>query len=127
MYTSVNKYKRITLTYLLISVVTAVFAGVYEHFSHGVVSLLMVTSCAAPLILGAVPSLFFGAAKASLPRAASTSWRLGVAALTVGMIYGGVIEIYGTDSPYTAWYFVAAGAMFVISLVMLAVGKKIKP
>lgn len=115
------------MTYLLISVVTAVFAGVYEHFSHGVVSLLMVTSCAAPLILGAVPSLFFGAAKASLPRAASTSWRLGVAALTVGMIYGGVIEIYGTDSPYTAWYFVAAGAMFVISLVMLAVGKKIKP
>ena len=78
----------------------------------------MVTSCAAPLILGAVPSLFLGAAKASLPRAA---------ALTVGMIYGGVIEIYGTDSPYTVWYFAAAGAMFVISLIIMAVGKKIKP
>lgn len=120
MYTSGNKAVNTSVTrnYLVISAVTALFGAVYEYFSHGVWSYSMVYAFAPSLILGALPSVLRAQILKSAPRAGRLLWRLGVAALTVGMIFGGVIEIYGTDSPLTKYYYISAAALLLLGLAL---------
>lgn len=92
------------LCYVLIALFCALFAWVYEHFSHGVWSFSMVFAFVYPLLLGALPALLLGVSPAG-----AGLWRAGIAALTVGSLLRGALEIYGTGHHLT-WVYGALGA-----------------
>lgn len=68
-----------------------------------------------PLIGGVIP--FFAILLSNLPspkRLAFNLYNSGVAALTVGSAFIGVLEIYGTTSELAGVYFIA-GTVFILS------------
>ena len=101
--------------YFIVSMLVALFGAIYEHFSFGVYSFFMVFAFAIPLILGAVPAMYLGIRERAVmpPPMASKLWRAGIAALTVGSIFQGVIEIYGTDSEMTGIYALIGSLMLI--------------
>ena len=112
-----------------------IFGAVYEHFSFGVYSNYMIYAFAAPLVLGVLPFLLFAIRK--LGRAAHSDltatdaeslssptaeslWHTGVATLTVGSVFKGVLDIYGTTSSLTPAYWIAGGALLLAALILSA-------
>lgn len=116
MYTLDKKIK-ISLQHILNGLIAttacALFGGIYENFSHGVYSNYMVYAFLIPLMLSAFPSLLLLLnAKIDIPEAVQALWNLAVATLTVGCIFKGVLEIYGTTNRLMIVYpAVAAGLM----------------
>ena len=91
----------------------ALFAWIYEHYSHGVWSYPMVFAFIYPLAGGALCSLVIG--KANPPGA--VFWRSGIAALTVGSLFRGALEIYGTTHRLTALYTFAGIALCAVGAI----------
>ena len=94
---------------------TALFGGIYEIFSHEVYSYCMIYAFAIPLMCGVLPLLLIGLSHKRQP--SPTALRLynsGIAALTVGCAFSGVLEIYGTTNKLV-WIYYIAGAVLVIS------------
>ena len=78
---------------------TALFSAVYEHFGHGVWSAYMIFAFAIPLLLGALPAFILLNAKKEAPPSVSVKlWNCGIASFTVGSLFQGVLEIYGTTN-----------------------------
>ena len=98
--------------YLLAAVCCALFGAVYELFSHEVYSFFMIYAFAFPLLLGVIPFFLMYKHGRRFPGKAADLVHAGVAALTVGSIMQGVLQIYGTSSPLTAVYW-AAGVVLV--------------
>lgn len=107
--------------YLIVSALVGIFSAVYEYFSHGVYSLTMILAFAPPLFLGAAPAALLHLLGDEVSRPGRSVFRLGTACLTVGMIFNGVIEIYGSDSPLTKYYFIAAAALFVTGFALIMI------
>lgn len=121
MYTSVTKKE--PLVWLGITVFTIIFALVYEHFSFGVWSNAMVFMFVFPLILGFIPSLILTIARwGYLPRL----WNDGVLVITAGSLLTGIIEIYGSDSYYTPWFFYIGTALLILGVLQIIFTKKDK-
>ena len=103
--------RRVTLKYLLASLLLIVCAAIYEYFSHGVYSAYMIGMFAIPLLLGALPSAVFWK-KRRVPHAdVRHLWGAGIATLTAGSFMAGVLEIYGTTSRFTVVYLAAGAAL----------------
>lgn len=99
--------------HLLAAVFFAVFGAVYEHFSHEVYSYFMIYAFLLPLVLGALPytvclwrSFFPGERVIQLWNAAVLTW-------TVGAVFKGVLDIYGTTNGLWILY-PLAGAMLAV-------------
>lgn len=112
--------------YLVITAVCAVISAVYEYFSFGVYSVSMICLCLYPFFLGALPFAFLKAhAKIPYPSLSSLNlWNAGVATLTAGSLVRGIVEIYGTTTPFLVFYdmagivFLAAGlGLWICSLL----------
>ena len=119
----------ITLT----TVFVFVFAKIYGIFSHGVSSAFMSYAFLLPLSLIFFPKLLNlctgnrfwngsleteegeGEKKLFLSSLASFLWKSGVAVLTVGSLYKGVLDIYGTSGSFE-WVYL------VVGIVTLAAG-----
>ena len=119
----------ITLT----TVFVFVFAKIYGIFSHGVSSVFMSYAFLLPLSLIFFPKLLNlctgnrlwngslkrkeeeGEKNLFLSSLASFLWKSGVAVLTVGSIYKGVLDIYGTSGSFE-WIYL------VVGIVTLAAG-----
>ena len=117
----------ITLT----TVFVFVFAKIYGIFSHGVSSAFMSYAFLLPLSLIFLPKLLNlctgnrlwngsleteeGEKKLFLSSLASFLWKSGVAVLTVGSLYKGVLDIYGTSGSFE-WVYL------VVGIVTLAAG-----
>ena len=117
----------ITLT----TVFVFVFAKIYGIFSHGVSSVFMSYAFLLPLSLIFLPKLLNlctgnrlwngsleteeGEKKLFLSSLASFLWKSGVAVLTVGSLYKGVLDIYGTSGSFE-WVYL------VVGIVALAAG-----
>lgn len=110
-------YTSIARNYVLIALGLALFGAIYEHFSFGVYSYYMIYAFAVPLVLGALPALLFSCAKRPpyICGATRKLWRDGIAVLTVGSLFTGVIQIYGTDSGWSLVY-----GIIGVSLLLLA-------
>lgn len=117
MYTLDTRTKKIPLTWLGITLFTIIFAAVYEHFSFGVYSGFMIFMFAFPLLLGFLPSLIISL-KGWAPL--SGFWNDGVIAMTAGSLLNGILEIYGTDSPYTFWLFILGAVLMIAGLLKTA-------
>ncbi len=111
--------------YVLAAVNAAVFSAVYEHFSFGVYSAFMIFAFAVPLLMGALAFLLLGRALkktgTSVPALVCKFWHAAVATLTVGFLFRGVLDIYGTSSPLGAVYWIASAVLAALSLLALAI------
>ena len=130
MYISDNKKRqavRIAGNYIAASLFCALFGAVYELFSHEVYSYSMIYAFVIPLAGGALPFLavamghigrFPGRISRSLYHAAITTF-------TIGSIMKGVLEIYGTASGLTKWYWIA-GSILLLSAAVLYVTQRVQ-
>lgn len=111
------------------AVFCALFSAIYENFSHGVYSRSMIFMFVIPLAASALFLLIFLIRPSKRPSPWPRSlFGSGVAALTVGSCWRGVIHIYGITSGFTKVYF-AVGAVLVLAAAILyvkelAAGKK---
>lgn len=108
------KAARTSLCYLVISLFCALFGGVYELFSHQVYSYFMIYAFIFPLAGGTLPFLLLCLTKKkkyppALPR---NLYHSGIAALTVGSVLRGILDIYGTTNSLTNYYWIA-GILFL--------------
>lgn len=112
---------RTGFVYLFISLFCALFGGIYEIFSHEVYSYYMIYGFAIPLAGGVLP--FFSLAFSSIRppgRISRELYHSGIAALTVGSIIKGVLDIYGTTNRLVFVYLIAGGGLILIGLVIYA-------
>ena len=107
-----------SFAYLVAVLFCAFFGAVYELFSHGVYSYFMMYAFAIPLALGVLPNLAATRFGWRAPnKLAANAWNSGVAALTVGCIFQGALEIYGTTNQLAAVYPVVAAALLAVGVV----------
>lgn len=128
MFTS-DKQTRVVLktafTHLIFSLICAFVGAVYEKFSHEVYSYYMIYAFAFPLALGALPLFITGLFGKKQPGKISlNAWNSGVAALTVGSIFKGVLDIYGTTNRLIIVYPIAAGILLTVGIIMFIKGEK---
>ncbi len=111
--------------YVLAAVNVAVFSAIYEHFSFGVYSPFMIFAFAVPLLMGALPFLLLGRALkkagSTVPALVCKFWHAAVATLTVGFLFRGVLDIYGTSSPLASVYWIASAMLAALSLLILTI------
>ncbi len=111
MSTSDKTLRADAVRYLAATIATAVFGAVYEVFGRGVWSFYMVYAFAIPLVLGVLPHLLLsGKPEGALSR---NLWASGVATLTVGCLFRGALEIFGTTNRLTVVYPVAGGILLL--------------
>ena len=113
--------------YLGIVVFCGIFGIVYEMFSHGIVSFFMLFGFLFPLVLGLVPYiiLFIGKVNSCPNVVASYAYNAGVATVTVGSYFKGVIDIYGTTRDvYVIIYFSIGIVLLLLGLIIYFVSLK---
>lgn len=118
-----EKMMRTGVVYLLVSLLCVVFGAVYERFSHEVYSFWMIYAFVFPLSGGALPFLGLGLCKRNPPgKAACRFYHAGIAALTVGSLLQGALEIYGTTNRLIAVYWWSGAGLVVSGLVLYGAG-----
>jgi len=106
--------EKLLLCDLIAALFCVLFGAVYESFSHGVYAYGMLYAFAFPLVLGVLPLLLIAMLRGRHPnRLARSAYHAGIAALTVGSLVSGALEIYGTTNPLTVVYWIAGGALIV--------------
>ena len=118
-----RKCVKLAFYHLLFAAVTALGGLVYEQISHGVYSGIKVDAFMPPLVMGACPQLLRALRGKALPgRWCVRLYHWGIIALTIGCLFQGALEIYGTTSRRVMGYWIAGGACLAGSRV--AGGKK---
>jgi len=104
-----KKLDKISKIYLGISAFCIVFAGIYEYFSHEVYSAFMIFAFLIPFLGGTV--VFYTIKRFAISSMPGESlvrlYNCGIATLTVGSIFQGVLEIYGTTNSLVNVYLVS--------------------
>lgn len=120
-----REIEKLVFTYLLATIVCASFGAVYESFSHGVYSYYMLYAFMIPLLGGTLPFscvLYF---RNKIPRPMARRFHhFGISALTVGCIFCGVLEIYGTTNRLVIVYFTVGGMFLCLGNLMYLLQKK---
>lgn len=91
------------------------FGIVYEVFSHHVYSVFMIGAFAVPLLGGGIAELLLRKGKPLLSR---QLWGGGVIWLTLGCIYKGVLDIYGTTNRLLIVFPVVGILQLIIALLI---------
>lgn len=118
--------KKTVIIYIILSAVTIGINYIYSFFGHGVSSDAMTWMFLYPLLGGAAVYLILGIAipnirQISRYRLYFNIYNSGIALMTVGSLLKGILEIAGTTSAYTKFYYIIGGMCMVISLVLLIV------
>lgn len=109
--------------YLLLALVLALFGAVYEVFSHGVYSYYMLYAFAFPLAGGALPFYGMALSNCRLPgRASRNPYHSGIAALTVGSVFEGILEIYGTTNRLVGVYWIVGAVLLACGILLYLAG-----
>ncbi len=109
---NINENLKTGIIYLVSAVVCALFGAIYECFSHGVYSYFMIYAFALPLVGGGLPFTIFAFKGYDSPKRISKNlYASGIATLTVGCMFQGVLEIYGTTNRLIAVYWAVGGIM----------------
>lgn len=132
MYTSAHEantaeYLKRAKIYLILAIVCCLIGAVYEHFSFGVYSYFMLYAFAVPLLCGVLPALLLASSRhpRTIPRWSMKLADAGIAVWTVGAFFRGILEIYGTASGLTKWYWIA-GLILLLSAGLLYVTHRIQ-
>ena len=98
----------------------ALFGAIYELFSHGVYSYHMIYAFGFPLIMGVLLYAVL-ILRGKYPRRSFLNvWNTAIATFSLGSVFEGVLEIYGTSNPLVIVYPIAGGILLIIGLIMLA-------
>ena len=116
MYTSEKELNKQLRWHLIASGFLAVFGFVYELFSHGVYSGWMIFAFAIPLLLGALLYALLLRLGKRPGRVFLQLWNAGVACLSVGCVFQGVLAIYGTTNSLIVVYPLVGGALLLLGL-----------
>ncbi|MBQ1847206.1 MAG: hypothetical protein II135_04290, partial [Clostridia bacterium] len=108
------------------TVFLALFGAVYELFSHEVYSYFMIYAFAVPLTLGVLIYALLLILRKYPGRAALNLWNSGIAAISVGCVFRGVLEIYGTTNSLSVIYPVSGLLLLTAGLITWIVGLKRK-
>ncbi len=109
--------------WLLATAGTVFFAAVYECFSHQVYSRATILAFLYPLLGGLIPATLLMLMKDELQPGewARSLWGAGIASLTLGSLFHGVLEIYGTTSRLSGVYPVLGWTLLALGLFSWAV------
>lgn len=111
--------------YLIVSIVCAAFGAIYELFSHEVYSYFMLYAFLFPMIGGLFPFFLLAYSHMRLPdRTACHFYHAGIATLTVGSLFTGVLEIYGTTNQLTIVYWIVGVVFLVLGVGRYILSKK---
>lgn len=117
METMKKSMKNTYVTFAGFTIFAAIFAAIYEFFSHDVFSKAMVFAFAYPLLLGFVPFFVFYKTEKNIPSDFSRlSYSFGVITMMVGSIFLGVLEIYGTTNKHHVIYYYVAGILLFVGI-----------
>lgn len=98
-----------------------VFQLIYEHFSHGVTSYYMVYAFLIPMIGGLISILSFGSKNSRENHLFRQLLCGSIIWLTLGSIYQGVLDIYGTTNHLVILYVIVAVIQLVIALLAIII------
>ena len=109
-----------SLIYFGISIFVFIFGQIYEYFSHGVYSSYVMFAFVIPFIGLFIPSLLNNLIlKRRITDNVTLPWKCGIATLTVGSIYKGVLEIYGTSGTFEQVYLIIGSLLCIIATIVL--------
>lgn len=111
--------------YLFISLFCILFGAVYEIYSHEVYSYSMLYAFVFPLVGGTLP--FFGIAFCRIPvpgRVSQNLYHSGIASLTIGSLFEGALEIYGTTNRLVSVYWVLGVGFLLLGLILYVFGNR---
>ena len=112
----INRKNLLTGTAVVFATAAAGF--IYELFSHGVYSFYMIYAFMIPLVLCLIPMLvLYSFREGEVPVLSMNLWNFGVAALTVGCIFKGVLDIYGTTNDKIVLYPILGGMLMINALI----------
>lgn len=97
----------------------AFFGAVYEYFSHDVYSYFMIYAFAVPLLAGAIPFAAAALKGYDPDRIFINLWNSAIAAFSVGSLFKGVLDIYGTTNRLTAVYPVTGTVLALAAVIHL--------
>ena len=113
-----------SLIYFGISIFVFIFGQIYEYFSHGVYSSYMMFAFLIPFIGLFIPSLLNNLIlKRKITDNVTLPWKCGIATLTVGSIYKGVLEIYGTSGTFEQVYLIIGSLLCIIATIVLVTAR----
>ena len=106
-------------SFLGATVGVAAFAAIYELFSHQVYSRFLIFAFLIPLFGGVLPySLLSGSQQSKKPGIlAQCLYNSGLATLTAGSIFQGILEIYGTTSHLSIVYWTIGFSLSILGLI----------
>ena len=108
---------------MFVSLFCVLFGAVYEYFSHEVYSYFMIYAFVIPQAGGMLP--FFGMAylKGPLPgRVSLNLYHSGIASLTVGCLFKGVLDIYGTTNRLISVYWIVGAVLLILGIAGYLLG-----
>ena len=111
-----------TIRYVFLSVFIFVFGQIYEYFSHGVYSNYVLYAFLIPFLGLSVPSFLLHSLKKALPKNSCFLWKCGI--LTVGSIYKGILEIYGTNGYFEFSYLFLGTGLCIVAVFMICTKKR---
>lgn len=101
--------------YWIVSIICAVSGAIYEWFSHGVYSYFMLYAFLFPMLGGLFPFFMLACSRIRPPDTiACDLYHAGIAALTIGSLFTGVLEIYGTTNRLTIIYWIVGAALIAL-------------
>ena len=107
------------LFYVIATAFCALFSFIYELFSHGIYSYFMLFAFGIPLVMGVLPLAIMLRGAGRVPaKECCAFYDCGVATLTLGSIFEGVLEIFGTSNKLVAIYPLAAIPLIAIGIIL---------
>lgn len=116
-----KKILRSLFIYIGVTLFVALFGFVYELFGHGVHSLAMEFAFLYPLGFGVIiyGLLYAFPIKMCPGFLVQNIYNFGIAMLTCGSIFQGVIEIYGTTNTFFSYTYYIVGALATSAALVL--------
>lgn len=118
METQMESGKRRIMKNTVFAAFCILFAAIYETCSHQVYSLFMIGAFLFPVLLGIVPDLIRKKMGHTGNEIALALQQCGIYTLTVGSIFRGILEIYGTTNSAGTVYWVAGIGLYVVGIFL---------
>ena len=126
MFTSEHDPKKDLLINVAATIFTALFGGIYEVFSHEVYSYHMIYAFGIPLVLGVLVWAVLLTSDIKVSSAFANLWNSAIAVLTVGCVFRGVLEIYGTTNKLVIICPVAGAMLIAAALAAESINNRKK-
>ena len=123
MYTSDKTPLKHCIGHICAALFLAFFGAVYEHFSHEVYSYYMIYAFGIPLLGGALPYGIAALKNERVGRLPAQLWNCAIITFSVGSLFKGVLDIYGTTN-YLLVIYPIAGVILALTAILFMFVKR---